>query len=199
MKSKSLKTIQVLSKIGMILSKTTFVCCIIGFCGCIAGMISLAAGFEAIKIGGVTINGILQAEADVTTGTLYATMAVGMALSAGEAVVAEFAERYFKRELNDGTPFDLGGAKQMLNLGIITISVSIGSQILAAIIYAIFKATMEGVAPFDFGSAGSAAIGIMFIVTSLICRYGAELTNPNVEVVADVKETAVDPFEEDKK
>ncbi len=199
MNTKTLKTIQVLSKIGRILSKTAFVCCIVGFCGCVVGIISLAAGFEAVKIGGVTIKSILQNEAGLSTGTLYASMAAGMVLSAGEAVVAWFAERYFERELGDGTPFDLGGAKQMLNLGIIVICVSVGAQMFAGIVYAIFRATMEGVGEYSFGEFGSAAIGVMFILTSLICRYGAELTNPNVTEVADVKEVHADPFDEERK
>lgn len=199
MNTKTLKTIQVLSKIGRILSKTAFVCCIVGFCGCVVGIISLAAGFEAVKIGGVTIKSILRNEAGLSTGTLYASMAAGMVLSAGEAVVAWFAERYFERELGDGTPFDLGGAKQMLTLGIIVICVSVGAQMLAGIVYAIFRATMEGVGEYSFGEFGSAAIGVMFILTSLICRYGAELTNPNVTEVADVKEVHADPFDEEKK
>ncbi len=67
------------------------------------------------------------------------------------------------------------------------------------IVYAIFRATMEGVGEYSFGEFGSAAIGVMFILTSLICRYGAELTNPNVTEVADVKEVHADPFDEEKK
>ncbi len=37
----TLKTIQTLSKIGRILSKTVYICCVVGFCGCIVGIISL--------------------------------------------------------------------------------------------------------------------------------------------------------------
>ena len=42
-------------------------------------------------------------------------------ICAGEAVLAKFAEHYFKRELTDGTPFNLGGAKELMRLGILTI------------------------------------------------------------------------------
>ena len=34
---------------------------------------------------------------------------------------------------------------------------------------------MQGVAPLQLDNDGSVTLGIMFIVLSLICRYGAEL------------------------
>lgn len=62
-----------------------------------------------------------------------------MILCAGEAVLAKFAEHYFKRELVDGTPFDLGGAKELRRLGILAICIPIGTQMLAEIIYAVME------------------------------------------------------------
>lgn len=172
---KTLKTIQKLSKIGKVLSKIMFIFCIVGFCGCIVGIISMALGVETLKFGGVTLKSVLKTEAEVTVGTVYATMAVGMILCAGEAVLAKFAEHYFKRELADGTPFNFDGAKEMLRLGILTICIPIGTQIAAEIIHEVMYRTLQGVAPFRPDNFGSVALGVMFIVLSLICRYGAEL------------------------
>ncbi len=39
---KTLNTIQKLSKIGKVLSRSAFIFCIIGFCGCIVGILSMA-------------------------------------------------------------------------------------------------------------------------------------------------------------
>lgn len=114
---KTLNIIQKLSKIGKVLSKIMFIFCIIGFCGCIVGIFSMALGAETLKFGGVTLESILNTEAEVTIGTVYAAMAAGMILCAGEAVLAKFAEHYFKRELADGTPFTFAGAKEMQRLG----------------------------------------------------------------------------------
>ena len=116
---KTLNIIQKLSKIGKVLSKIMFIFCIIGFCGCIVGIFSMALGAETLKFGGVTLESILNTEAEVTIGTVYAAMAAGMILCAGEAVLAKFAEHYFKRELADGTPFTFAGAKEMQRLGIL--------------------------------------------------------------------------------
>lgn len=171
---KTLKTIQTLSKIGKILSKIVFIFCIIGFCGCFIGILSMAFGAETLKFGGVTLESILNTEAEVTIGTVYAAMAAGMILCAGEAVLAKFAEHYFKRELADGTPFTFAGAKEMQRLGILTICLPIGTQIVAEIVHAVMEQAMQGVAPLRLDSAGSVALGVMFIIMSLICRYGAE-------------------------
>ncbi len=172
---KTLKAIQALSKIGKVLSKILFIFCIIGFCGCIVGILSMALGAPTLKIGGATLESILNTEAEVTIGTVYAAMAAGMILCAGEAVLAKFAEHYFKRELADGTPFNLEGAKEMQRLGILTICLPLGAQIVAEIVHAVMEQALQGVAPLCTSTSGSITLGIMFIVTSLICRYGADL------------------------
>lgn len=175
---KTLQTIQVLSKVGKILSKIIFICCIVGFCACAVGILSLAAGTETLKLGGVTIKGLIKEQSGYSAGTLYAIMAVGMILCAGEAVLSRFAVHYFKRELDDGTPFCLAGAKELLRLGILAVCIPLGSQILAEIVHAVFSQMLTDVAPLRLDSAGSVSIGVMFIVMSLLCKYGAESQYP---------------------
>lgn len=171
----TLNVIQKLSKIGKVLSRIIFIFCIIGFCGCVVGILSMALGAPTLKIGGVTLESILSMEAGATTGTAYSAMAAGMILCAGEAVLAKFAEHSFGCELADGTPFTFAGAKEMQRLGILTLCLPIGTQIVAEIVHAVMEQTMQGVAPMQLDNGGSVALGIMFIVLSLICRYGAEL------------------------
>ena len=171
---KTLNAIQKLSKLGKILSKIVFIFCIVGFCGCIAGILSMALGAPTLKFGGITLKSILNMSTETTAGTVYAAMAAGMILCAGEAVLAKFAEHYFRRELADGTPFSLGGAKELRRLGILTICLPIGTQIAAEIVHAVLEQAMQGVAPLRLDNAGSVSLGVMFIVLSLICRYGTE-------------------------
>ena len=47
-------------------------------------------------------------------------------------MIAKFAEHYFKGELLDGTPFNMERAKELTRLGIITIGVSIVTEVVAA-------------------------------------------------------------------
>lgn len=174
---KTLKTIQTLAKVGRVMSKIVFICCIIGFCGCMIGIIAVAAGGHVFLVFGASLEDLLVNEADVTMGTLYASMAVGLILCAGEAVLAAFAEHYFKREVKDGTPFTHAGANEMMRLGVLAIALPLASQILAEIVYVIIKSVTEGVEPMNLDAYGSVGMGIMFMLAALICRYGAERTN----------------------
>lgn len=172
---KTLKTIQVLSKIGKILSKIVFIFSIIGFCGCAAGIISLAVGAETLKIGDVTIEGLIMNNSGYSIGTMYASMSAIMILCAGKAILAKFAECYFKSELADGTPFNLESINKLLRLGVLTICVPIGAQILAKITYAVLSNMLSDAAPLNLSGYGSVMLGVMFIVTAVICKYGAEV------------------------
>ena len=176
METKTLHAIQVLSKIGKIFSKIVMICCIVGFGLCIAGLLGVAAGGEILKLGGVTIKGIIGNTAGLSEGALYAAMAVGMVLCAGEAVLAGFAAHYFDRELADGTPFTFGGAKELLRLGILAICIPIGTEIVAAIVRSVISGLFSGVAELSLDPASSVSIGVMFILMSLLCRHGAELS-----------------------
>lgn len=171
---KTLNTIQTLSKIGKILSKIVYICCMVGFIGCAVGIVSMFIGEQSFKIGGVTIQGILQNEAGTSTGTIWAALAVGLILSAGEYVVARMAYRYFDHELNAGTPFTLEGAKELMHLGVSAIWIPIVSHVLAQVAHDIIGKFMENVEAISLDNPDSVTLGIMFICISLLCRYGAE-------------------------
>lgn len=172
---KSLRSIQVLSKIGRILSKIVFVCSIIGFCGCIVGILSLAAGAQTRKIGSVAFMTLIANSANQSIGTLYAIMTSGGILCIGESVIAKFADRYFAREVADGTPFTLSGAKEMLRLGILCICVSAGTTLLAAIAQGVIAQMFDSVDKMELQCGESIVLGAAFIVVSLICRSAVEV------------------------
>ena len=177
---KSLSTIQRLSKIGKVLSKIAFIFSVIGFCGCIAGLLSLSFGNGSlIKIGGVTLHGLISSDYGYNIKSITAALSGWMVICAGEAVLAKFAEGYFKNELTAGTPFTLAGAKEMLRLGILTLAIPTGCAVMGNIVEGIIVGFMkvEKAAAMElcFDNESSIALGIMFIVMSLLCRYGAEL------------------------
>ena len=177
---KSLDTIQKLSKIGKVLSKIAFIFSVIGFCGCIAGLLSLSFGNGSlIKIGGVTLHGLISEEYGYNIKSITATLSGWMIVCAGEAVLAKFAEVYFKNELKAETPFTLSGAKELLRLGILTLAIPTGCAVVGSVVEGIIAGFMkvEKAAAMDmyFDNAASIVLGIMFILGSLLCRYGAEL------------------------
>lgn len=94
-------------------------------------------------------------------------------------MLAKFAENYFKNELNAGTPFTLAQAKEMLRLGVITLIIPPACTIAGSIAEEITAGLMniEKAAAMDiyFDNEPSFVLGIMLILISLLCHYGAEL------------------------
>lgn len=181
---KTLNTIQTLSKIGKVLSKINYIFCLIGAIGCAVGLASLPFADQGIfKIGGVTIYGLIVNRAGIDLTALYPAMAGVMILCIGQAVLAKFAELYFKNELTAGTPFTLAGAKEMLRLGILTICIPLGCLIVAEIISGIIAGFLNCDDLLKIENGGSVTLGVMFIVMSVLCRYGAELTERKDEEV----------------
>lgn len=177
----TLKTIQTLSKIGKVFSKIVCICCIVGFCGCAVGIIAMLIGGEAIKLGGVTLHSIFESEANVSVGTVWAAIAVGIIFSIGEFFVSRKAYRYFDNELKTGTPFSEGGAKEMLNLGISVIWIPIVTAVLAQVAQEVIAQFMETSERIQIECFDSVALGVMFIFMSLLCKYGAEKENDRTE------------------
>ncbi|MDD6810449.1 MAG: hypothetical protein PUD93_01075 [Lachnospiraceae bacterium] len=176
MDNQTLKTIQVFSKIGKILSEIIFICSIVGAAGCALGIASLAVGeTEVFQLGGVTIHGIIETSAETSIGTRYTLMTVGLILCIGEIFLAKIAENYFKHELATGTPFTFDGAKEMLRLGICAVCIPMGTMIVAEIAYTVMNHYYVDVADLHIDDYASVGLGIAFIVVSFICKYGAEL------------------------
>lgn len=171
---KTLKTLQVIAKIGRILSTIVFVCCVVGAALSAIGIVCLAVIPEGFQIGEVTVRGLVEQKAGVSLTTCCMTMAQAVVFCAGEAVLAKFAERYFKNELKAGTPFTFDGAKELMRLGILAICISIGTAIIAGLVYVIFKVAAKDVAEPSFHNGASVGIGVMMIVGSLLCKHGAE-------------------------
>ncbi len=177
--NKNLKILQVLAKIGRILSTIVFVCGIVGAAGCLFGIISLASGVEVIKIGDLTLGGIIENEAGMSMGTLYTAMACSAIVCGGEIAIAKFAELYFKKELVAGTPFTDDGAKELFRLGIITVCVSFGSYVLASICHGIMAALLTDVSKYGLADTTSFGLGIVFIVVSFILKCANEQLRQN--------------------
>ncbi len=173
---KTLGVIQKLAKLGKVLSKIVFIFCLVGGIFCAVGIISLQFIPESFKLGGVTIRSMIERDARISLGTGYASMAAGLILCVGEAVLAKQAEGYFKNELAAGTPFTFDGAKELLRLGICAICVPVGSRALAEITVQVMAHYMQGVAEIPLGGTVSVGLGVMMIVAGLLCKYGAELS-----------------------
>ncbi len=172
---KTLHIIQILSKVGKIVSKIVYICCIVGFIGCIVGACAMSFGVGVIKLGGDTLQSILETEAGISEGTIWAAIVVGMILCVGEYFVARKAYRYFDNELQAGTPFTENGAKELLHLGISMIWIPLAAIVGAQIAQEIVAQCWVNVEKVSLDGYDSVASGVTCLLVALLCRYGAEV------------------------
>ena len=180
-KSKNYKILQMIAKIGKILSKVAFVFSIIGICGCLVGLLSNIFGNgNVFKIGGVTIYGLLADFDAYNTKNIHAALVAWMIVCVGQAVLARFAELYFGNALTTGTPFTHTGAVELRRLGIMTMVLPTGCAVLAEIVQGIttgfMNVTAAGWSDLNFDNEASVVVGVMFIAGSFLCGYGAEMS-----------------------
>ena len=171
---KTLENIQKIFNACRIISKIGKICCTVGAVMSAAGLFSLAVLPEAIKLGGVTIKGLVEKSEDMSMGDTYTALAVSIVYCVAYAILCNVAEKYFTHELAAGTPFTLDGAKEMKNLGFYTICVPVIGNFAAQIICQIMQKVLTDVADFPTGNYASVALGLTIIVMSMICQYGAE-------------------------
>ncbi|MCI5857426.1 MAG: hypothetical protein MR016_08705 [Agathobacter sp.] len=179
-KTKNLEILQKFAKLGKILSKIAFIFSIIGICGCLVGLLDVIYGSgDILKLGGVTVYSALAQFNAYNVKSIEAVLMAWLIVCAGEAVVAKFAELYFRGVLTAKTPFTRTGAKQLNRLGIITIVIPIVSVTLAEIVQEVMTGFMNTAADnridLDFQNEASVVMGVMFIVGSIVCAHGAEL------------------------
>lgn len=98
-------------------------------------------------------------------------------------MLSKFAEIYFENELAAGTPFTHKGANELTRLGVLTISIPVVTTVTSNITEGTIAGFMriENAAAMDmyFDNETSIVIGVMFILGTLLCRYGAELHKSN--------------------
>jgi len=170
--SKSLSTLQTIAKVAKIVCKVIFILCIVGGIGCAIGLLMLLVfgrvAFEALDFFGENAY-LLGAVGCI----------VGVISCVGEAILAYYGERYFKHELEAGTPFTHDGAKEIFRLGIMSLIVSAAASVLSGMVYGVFLIFSPNMTEFDVSSSWSLGTGLVLLLLSVIFRYGAEIREHN--------------------
>lgn len=172
---KALKTVQGFAKAAKVLSMIVFVCAIIGFVGCVIAAI-VAAAFEGSFFDSIKDIIAKLTKEDIAIGknaVLVASVA-GALICAAEAVLSKFAFNYFRREVNDGTPFTAGGVLELRRLGYLALFIPLGANMVATIFYGIMQKTYEGIPDWNFSSGATIVIGALFLAGSYLLEYGTE-------------------------
>lgn len=169
--SKSLKTIQVLAKIGMIISKVMFILSVVCGIACFVALTALL-GVQELRLGGTDMIEWFMKESGATIEESYYSCVSGVIVCIAQAILCKFSWRYFTNELSAGTPFTMEGAKEVLRLGILIIVIPCVTLVLQEIVASIM---LPGVADVVTEELSELGYGVMFIVCSVFFRYGAEL------------------------
>ena len=180
--SKTLSNILTVFKVAHIVAKVVFILCIVGGAGCLVGLVTLpfAGIFAPDKV-------------PLSSG--YFGCISGLITCAGEALLAFWAERYFKGVLCAGTPFTFEGAKESFRLGIASLIVSASLSVAIGIVSSLFLLLeLSTVSEIEIGMSVSLSTGLFFLFLSMIFKHGAELR------ILDAAETLTEeqaPNEED--
>ena len=183
---KSLKIIQVLSKILWVITKVMFVVCIVGASCCLLSVIILPITQDILIYEDVTIRIFLE-DKNISVATAITACALGILACGIGIALSKINEKFFKKELDLGTPFNKDIVKEMRILAIIHVAVAVTLGSIMALTLSIVRRASGEIIDIrnDFGS--SFWFGVSLLVVSLFCDYGAEKDHPEAVDVKDVE------------
>lgn len=161
---KTCKVFKILAKAAMILS---FVWAGISLIGMLCGVVWRIDG----SVVGVSVESALEMTQTAGLNQMIGALLADFVLALTDGLLFLFAYRYFRQELEDGTPFTVSGADQVKSLGIKTIVMPLVAICIAATIYECFDLTRSG----DWSNGPEVVMGVALILFSMVLRYGAEL------------------------
>ena len=169
--STQLQHIQKAFHVFYTLARAAKVLCIVGASFCAVGVLCMTAALR-----GGQVFGLFGEPVDMFAGMtdpirMNAELWAAFIQLMAKAILLALAERYFKMEQAEGTPFTEQGADRLKQLGLCCIWISIVATVLAAVI-----AALQGAADAaTIGNSAEVITGIVLILASMIFRYGAQL------------------------
>lgn len=172
--NEKLEKILKIARVLKTICKVIFTLSVVGACLCAVFIILLA-------IFGVVLfdNGVFRviiADTNLPLPTLYCSLSLGILYCLCEAVLSKISLNYLTHVLNDGTVFSSATAKELRRHGIIDIAVSIFEAIASGIIIEIAEQHVEALdLSASIITADTVGVGILMILFSFVCEYGASL------------------------
>ena len=189
---KSLKRILILVKICRIVCYVLFGCFIAGAAGCVVGMIILNAIKDVTFGSGESITTEL-AKNGMTINGCYAMLAGGVIGCAAGIFLSIYTANFFKKVIDEGTPFKRPLVKELRIVGLVNVLVNIGASILVGITFGIAKAIDPGIGRLENYSGVSIVFGLVLLLLSLFTEYPVE-----VEESKQAIDVQPEPEEENK-
>ena len=171
---KSLSHIMRFTKLGQVLSRIVFILSVVGAAACAVGII-LALAANDMVIAGKSLEQIYSMAPGIDTRGLLASLIGATAFFIIEILLSHAAAEYFTNVLKAGTPFTMAGAKELRKLGVKSIIHPFLEIIVDILVGVIFTRESSFLLELEFGDGGIIALGIMMIMMSFFCEYGAAL------------------------
>lgn len=171
---KSLRAIQIAARIGKILSKIVFICCVVAAACCGTAMVVMACYSLIMRMSGGDY--ITKTEEFFGHNIYYinAGLFCSTVMCIGQAIISRFGEKYFANELKDGTPFTMRGAKELMRLGFIDLGVTVSVFFTSVIVWGIYQAMSNALPNYPYDKYFDLGTGIALLALALIFRCGAE-------------------------
>ncbi len=170
----SLKRVQRIAKIFEIIARIIFVFCVIGLVSCILGTFGIIlAGRDAGNWAEIS----KIAETKIVFEECLCVCLVGTILCAGETALYYYVKKFYKKELEIGTPFDKTVVKGMRNIALLHITIPLGTSIVCMIVMALCGVNLNFLGTVDL------SVGLVYLALSLVFDYGADLRQIEVETV----------------
>ena len=161
----SLQRVQKVAKVLHVLSIIAFVCSIVGLCLSVISSIAVIIWANDPEV----INYFAQMDITYSFNNVLCSCICGVVQSAAGIAVYYYVKRFYKNELELGTPFNKDISKELKKLGIFRIVLSIVMACVLAIIVACFNSKI------DFSNISGIFVGIVYLIVACILNYGAEL------------------------
>lgn len=166
---KSLKIVQNWAKVIKVLLIIAIVILSIALVG---GLITFIALHNAEFFD--SINGFLiESESEPLSVAIVPELLIGLISIVFSLVLCILALKYLNKEIQDGTPFNHGSAKQLFWLGIISLCSIFIFQLVAGIVVLAYGLKIEDVSVSISGFSVACSIGV--ILLSQIFKYGADI------------------------
>lgn len=167
---KSLTRVQKVARVLYILSRIAFWFCIVGCAMCVCGAICVGVlGDDPEIIRLFAEEGVVYSAKEALCLCIIASVecAVGIAMFV-------FVNKFYKKELEIGTPFNKDVAKEAKRVGLIRLFLPLGAIIVNAIIVECFHLEI------DVSNFVDITLGIVYLIMACVFDYGADVINVKV-------------------
>lgn len=174
---KALRTIQVLVKIARVICIIIFVCGIIGAVGCGLTLILMPL-MQSLDLGEDLSIEALLAENGVTLAEAYASLSIALVSCILCIVLYKYTQKFFEKELELGTPFNMDIVKGMRKVALFHIIASLSISFISGLVLGIVAGIEGTQLNYEFDVFYTVGFGLFLLVISLFCEAGLDKAEP---------------------